>query len=216
MSLTLHYHPLSSFCWKVLIPLYENGTPFKTVLVNLGDPASRAPFVALWPMGKFPVLQDQARGETVPESSAIIDYLDCYYAGAVHFTPADSELARRTRLWDRFLDLHIHLPMQKITGDRNRPADQRDPLGVAQARQQISDAYRIFERELATRDFAAGDAFSLADCAAAPALYYGNKVVPFGAAESRIAAYLARLEARPSFARVLEEAAPYFHLFPSE
>lgn len=215
MSLVLHYHPLSSFCWKVLIALYENRTAFTTVHVDLGDPASRAPFVAIWPLGKFPVLQDQTRGVTVPESSAIIDYLDNYHPGPVRFTPQDPDLAWRTRLWDRFLDLHVHLPMQKIVGDRIRPADQKDPFGVAQARQQIADAYGIFEAEMGTRDFAAGEEFGLADCAAGPALFYADKVAPLGTGHLNISRYLARLQARPSFARVLEEAAPYFRLFPS-
>src|SRR6516225_9650631 len=124
MALTLHYHPLSSFCWKALVALYENGTPFTPHLVNLGDPEARAAFVKLWPIGKFPVLRDEARGETVPESTVIIDYLDRHYPGATKFIAADPELAAQTRLRDRFLDLYVHLPMQKIIGDRMRPADK--------------------------------------------------------------------------------------------
>ena len=109
MALTLHYHPLSSFCWKALVALYENGTPFTPHLVNLGDPEARAAFVKLWPIGKFPVLRDEARGETVPESTVIIDYLDRHYPGATKFIAADPELAAQTRLRDRFLDLPVHL-----------------------------------------------------------------------------------------------------------
>jgi glutathione S-transferase len=125
MSLTLHFHPLSSFCWKVLIALYENDIPFTPNLVNLGDPAERAALQKLWGIGKFPVLRDAARNQTVPESSIIIDYLDQHYPGRIRFIPDDPEAARQTRLRDRFYDLYVHLPMQKIMGDRRRPADSK-------------------------------------------------------------------------------------------
>lgn len=217
MSLTLHYHPLSSFCWKALIGLYENATPFTPLIVDLGDETSRAAFLAVWPIGKFPVLRDAARGETVPETSVILDYLDTHYPGAVRFTPADPDAAWRTRLWDRFFDLYIHIPMQKIVGDRIRPSDaDRDPLGVAQAREQITTSYGVLEAELAGRTWmSGGDAFGLADCAAFPALFYADKVQPLGEGWPRVSAYLARLKARPAAARVLEEAEPYFRFFPA-
>src|SRR5262245_51764472 len=126
-SLTLHFHPLSSFCHKVLIALYENGTPFRPQVVNLMDDGDRAASRKLWPIGKFPVLRDDARGETVPETSVLIEYLDCHYPGTTRFIPSDAEAARQVRLRDRFFDLYIHLPMQKIVGDRLRPADRKDP-----------------------------------------------------------------------------------------
>ena len=120
MSLTLHFHPLSSFCWKALIALYENDIPFTPNLVDLGNPEARAAFVKLWGIGKFPVLQDDARNEIVPESSIIIEYLDRHYGGRTRFIPEDPGCALQTRLRDRFYDLYVHLPMQKIMGDRLR------------------------------------------------------------------------------------------------
>lgn len=215
MTLTLHHHPLSSYSWKALIALYENATPFEQVIVNYGDEASRAAHLALWPMGKIPVLHDAARGETVPEASIIVDYLDRYYPGPVRFTPADPDQAWRTRLWDRFFDLHVHSHMQKIVGDRIRPAGQRDPYGVADARTQLKTALDHLEREAPSRTWFSGGAFGLADCAAAPALYYADRVQPFGAGQGAVRAYLDRLMARPSFAGTLKEAEPYFAMFPA-
>lgn len=214
MTLTLHYHPLSSFCWKALIGLYENDTPFTPLVVNLGEDASRAAFLSLWPIGKFPVLRDDARGVTVPETSVILDYLDAHYPGATRFTPADPDAAWRTRLWDRFFDFYVMTPMQKIVGDRIRPSDdQRDPFGVQQARDQLTTSYSLLERELAGRTWMSGDDFGLADCAALPALYYADRVQPLGE-YAAVGDYLERLKARPAVARVLAEAQPYFHMFP--
>ena len=134
MSLTLYYHPLASFCWKVLIALYENDTPFKPHLVDLGDPASSAAFKAIWPIGKFPVLRDDARDRTIPETSIIIEYLAQYYPGGTELVPADADVARQTRLWDRFYDLYVSEPMQKVVGDRIRPVGTKDPFGVEAAK----------------------------------------------------------------------------------
>ena len=214
MSLTLHYHPLSSFCWKALVALYENGAPFTPHMVNLGDPAERAALLALWPIGRFPVLRDEMRGETVPESSIVIEYLDRHYPGTVRLIPDDPELALQTRLRDRFLDLYVHLPLQKIVGDRLRPADSKDPRGVAEARAQLRTSYAILDQQLAHGGWMMGEQVSLADCAAAPALFYGNKVEPIREGHPHLAAYLERLKERPSFARVLKEAEPYFGMFP--
>lgn len=214
MSLVLHYHPLSSFCWKVLIALYENATPFTPNMVNLGDPTERAALLKLWPIGKFPVLRDEARERTVPESTTIIDYLDRHYAGPVRFVPDDPELAWQTRLRDRFLDLYVHLPMQKIIGDRLRPAGKKDPHGVEEARTQLRTAYDMIEQQMAAGPWIMGETFTLADCAALPPLFYGDQVEPFGPARKNVTAYVERLRARPSVARVLKEAEPYFHLVP--
>ncbi|UFZ01416.1 glutathione S-transferase family protein [Bradyrhizobium ontarionense] len=214
MSLTLYYHPLSSFCWKVLIALYENDIPFTPKLVNLGDADERAVFLKLWPVGKFPVLRDDARQRTIPESSIIIEYLDQHHRGATRFIPDDADLALQTRLRDRLLDLYVHLPTQTIVGDRLRPADARDPFGVADARRRLRTSYAMLEAELAQGGWAMGDRFTLADCAALPALFYAAKVEPFGDDLDAVPAYLDRLKARPSVARVLAEAEPYFHMFP--
>ena len=215
MSLTLHYHPLSSFCWKALIALYENDIPFTPNLVDLGNPAERAALLKLWGIGKFPVLRDDARHQTVPESSIIVEYLDRHYPGRTRFIPDDPDLAWQTRLSDRFYDFYVHLPMQKIVGDRLRPAGSKDPHGVEEARAQLRTSYAMIEQQSAG-SWAMGDAFSLADCAAAPALFYGNMVVPFGDVNKNLRAYFERLKARPSFARVMKEAEPYFNMVPKE
>ena len=214
MSLTLHFHPLSSFCHKALIALYENDTPFTPNIVNLMDEGERTTFRKLWPIGKFPVLRDEARGETIPESSVIIEYLDRHYPGQTRFIPADGEQARETRLRDRFFDLYLHLPMQKIVGDRIRPADKKDPHGVAEARATVDTALGMVEPEMGARHWAMGDAFTIADCAAAPPLFYLDKIASLGPRYPNVAAYLDRLKARPSYARALQEAEPYMQFFP--
>ena len=214
MSLTLHFHPLSSFCWKALIALYENDIPFTPNLVNLGDPLERAALLRLWGIGKFPVLRDEARDETVPESTVTIEYLDRNYPGRTRFIPDEAASALQTRLRDRFYDLYVHLPMQKIIGDRLRPDGNQDPQGVAEARAQLRTSYAMIEQQMATGMWAMGEDFSLADCAALPPLFYGNMVEPFGSAHGNVTAYFERLKARLSVARVLKEAEPYFHMVP--
>ncbi|CCD89149.1 putative Glutathione S-transferase [Bradyrhizobium sp. ORS 285] len=216
MSLTLYYHPLSSFCWKVLSALYENDTPFTPKVINMGDADDRAAFLKLWPVGKFPVLRDEQRQRTIPESSIIIEYLDQHFSGTTRFIPDEPDLGLRTRLRDRFLDLYLHMPTQTIVFDRLRPSDARDPLGVAEARARLRTSYAMLEAELPSAGWAMGERFTLADCAAVPALFYAEKVEPFGGELSVVPAYLERLKARPSVARVLAEAEPYFHMFPRE
>jgi glutathione S-transferase len=216
MSLTLYFHPLSSFCWKVLVALYENETPFTPVSVDLSNETARAALVKLWPIGKFPVLRDDATDRTIPESSIIIEYLDDQYPGRTRFIPADARQALQTRLRDRFYDLYVHLSVQKIVGDRLRPQGSKDPLGVEEAKARIQSCYGMIDREVAAKTWAMGDAFGIADCAACPALFYASKVVPFDGAHGHLAAYFDRLKARPSFARVIKEAEPYFQMFPQE
>jgi glutathione S-transferase len=216
MSLTLHFHPLASYCHKVLIALYENETPFTPNLVDLGNEAERAALLKLWPIGKFPVLRDDARDQNVPESSIIIEYLDRYYPGRTQFITGDADRARGIRLRDRFYDLYVHEPMQKIVGDRLRPQGKDDPHGVEEAKARLRASYGMIDQEMASRTWAMGEAFSLADCAAAPALFYANEVLPFGDTHHNVAAYFNRLKARPSYARVLREAEPYFAMFPRE
>jgi glutathione S-transferase len=214
VTLTLYYHPLASFCHKVLIALYENATPFRPVIVDLADEASSAEMLAYWPVGKFPVLRDEARGQTVPETTIIIEYLADHHAGPVPLVPADRELAREARLWDRFFDLYVMTPMSKIVVDRLRPAGRGDATGVEEARALLERAYDLAEQRLAGRTWAIGDGFSLADCAAAPALFYADIAHPFSTSHPHLAAYFERLLARPSFARCLVEARPYFVNFP--
>jgi glutathione S-transferase len=212
MSLTLYFHPLSCYCQKALIALYENDTPFTPRLVNFGDPGERAEFLALWPIGKFPLLEDGAR--LVPESSVIIEYLALHYPGQVALLPADPAQALEVRRLDRLVDSYVTHPMQKIVLDRIRPADGKDPLGVAEAREMLERAYGVLEAELGDRSWAAGESFTLADCSAAPALFYAERCVSFQSGHPRLAAYFERLRTRPSFARVLAEAEPYFQFFP--
>ena len=216
MTLVLYFHPLSSFCQKALIALYENGTPFEPRIVDLSDEASRAAFLRLWPIGKFPVLRDEARDRLVPESSVIIEYLDRHYPGPAPLMPADPDLALKTRLADRFYDLYVHEPMQKIVGDRLRPAGAKDPHGVADARTRMAAALALADKHIAGRTWAMGESFTLADCAAAPALFYADKVAPFAGMYPNLVAYLDRLKQRPSYARTLQEAEPYFKFFPKE
>jgi glutathione S-transferase len=217
MSLALHYHPLSSFCWKVLIPLYENGTAFEPrQLQNLGDPEEAAAFRALWPVGKMPILVDAAHDRVIPQTSIIIEWLDHQHRGATRFLPEDAELAREVRLWDRIYDLYVQQPMQRIVFDRIRPPEQKHPTGVAEERELLTRTLAMVDAYLADKHWATGEHFSLADCAAAPALFYADKVEPFEGRWPHAAALLERLKARPSFARVLQEAEPYFQYFPTE
>ena len=214
MSLIFYFHPLASFCQKALIALYENDTPFEPHLVDLGNEVSREAFKRIWPIGKMPVLRDMAKDQTVPEASIIIEYLAQHYPGRVQLLPENADLARQTRLRDRFYDLYVSEPMQKIVTDRIRPAGKNDPYGVEQARAQLQTAYEMIDSDMATRTWAMGETFSMADCAAAPALFYANQVMPFAESHKNVAAYLGRLMARPSFARAVQEAQPYFALFP--
>jgi glutathione S-transferase len=214
MSLKLYFHPFSSFCQKVLIALYENDTPFEPRIVDLANATSAADFKKIWPLGKFPVLRDEAKDRTIPESSIIIEYLGQHYPGRTQLVPADVDLARQTRMRDRFYDLYVNVPVGKVVTDRLRPTGKNDPLGVEQAKGLLQTAYGMVDQDMGSKTWAMGDDFSMADCAAAPALYYANKVKPFGDAQKNAASYLDRLMHRPSFARAVKEAEPYRALFP--
>lgn len=214
MTLRLYYHPLASFCHKVQIALYEAETPFEAQVVDLMDPGEHARFLDLWPVGRIPVLHDDARGQTIPESSIIIEYLDRHYPGAEPMLPADPDTCLVARLWDRFFDLHVQDPMQRIVFDRLKPESERDPKIAAEASERLVTAYRMLEERMSATEWAAGEAFSIADCAAAPALFFGSIVAPIPEGHEALADYFERLVARPSMARVLEEARPFFGLFP--
>lgn len=214
MALTLHMHPLASYCHKVLIALYENATPFTPRIVDLGDPKARAEFVALWPTGKIPLLQDTTRACIVPETSIIIEYLDRHYPGPQPLLPSDPDARLEARLWDRLFDAYVMTPVQDIVADRLRPESQRDPQTVSAATTTLHMAYDMIERHLESRQWLAGNAFSIADCAAAPALFYAGIFVPFAPAHPNLSAYFERLLERPSVARTIDEARPYFHYFP--
>jgi glutathione S-transferase len=214
MTLKLYFHPLSSFCHKVLIALYENNTAFEPKIVNFSDEASAAEFKAIWPVAKIPVLRDEKDDRTVPESSIIIEYLDRHYPGGTRFLPEDPDLARQTRMRDRFYDLYVHVPMQKLVGDKIRPDDRKDPFGVEEARKMLETTLGMIDRDLAAKTWAMGDRFTLADCAAGPPLFYINKMIPLGDRYKHADAYLRRVMQRPSYARALREAEPYMKFFP--
>jgi len=216
MTLRLHYHPFSSYCQKVLIALYERGVPFERTIVDLGDPSQKAALAALWPLGKFPVLEDEGRGVVVPESSAIVEYLDHAFPDPPPLVPADPDAAIRARVWDRFFDGWVQAPMQAVIKESLRPGDApRDPWGVAQAGSELERAWAALDAELERHGeaWATGADFTLADCAAAPALFYANIVRPF-AGHRAVEAYYERLRERPSFDRAVEEARPFRPLFP--
>ena len=214
MSLKLYFHPLSSYCMKVLTALYEKDLPFEAKLVNFGDPEENARFTEIWPIRKFPVLQDDTRDKLVTESTPIIEYLEMHYPGKVQLLPSDPETAYEARWFDRFFDLHVHAHMQKIVGDKLRPEGKKDPFGVEEATTKLRTAYAVLEGRLKDSVWAAGDQYTLADCSASPALFYANLTVPLGSEHRNVSGYLDRLMNRPSFARAVEEAKPYFHMRP--
>ena len=213
MTLVLHYHPLSSYCWKVLIGLYELEAPFEARMVNLGDPGDRAAYAGLWPTAKIPLLQDA--GRIVPETSIQLEYLDRRFGGG-RLLPGDPQACLEARLWDRLFDNYVMTPMQKIVADHLRTDDAKDPSGTAEARALLQTAYGMIEARLSGEGCAwvAGSDFGLADCAAAPSLFYAHLLEPFGEDRPALAAYFERLVARPSVARVLNEARPVFQFFP--
>lgn len=211
MSLTLFAHPFSSYCQKVLIALYENEIAFDQRLVP-GDDQAAAEHAALWPFKLIPVLVDA--GRTVVEASIIIEHLGLHHPGPVPLIPADPRAALEVRTLDRVFDNYVMTPMQKFVADELRQPEQRDPYGVDQARALLDTAYRWLDGHLDGRRWAAGDAFSLADCAAAPALFYADWVHRIDAAFPTLHAYRQRLLERPSFARAVDEARPYRQYFP--
>jgi glutathione S-transferase len=212
MTLTLYAHPFSSYCQKVLIALYENGTPFTFRMLGPGDEEAVAEHAALWPLKRIPVLVDA--GRTVVEASIIIEYLGLHHPGPVRLIPEDPRAALDARMMDRVFDNYVMTPMQKIVLDAIRPAEDRDCAGVAEARRLLDTAYRWLDGAMGGREWAAGKSFGLADCAAAPALFYADWVHPIGDACADLRAYRRRLLARPSFARAVDEARPYRPLFP--
>jgi glutathione S-transferase len=212
MTLTLHQHPFAAYCWKPLIALYEREVPFDRHFV--GGEEDRAELAKLWPPASIPVLRDEAAGLTVPESTTIVEYLD-RFGEAPPVVPTEPDRALRVRLWDRVLDGQVMTPMQKIVADSLRPKEARDPHGVAEARAGLDSAYELLDGRLAAGDWVGGDRFSLADCAAAPALHSAYVVHRWD--EDRLAdltRYFSELTARPSVARVIDEAREFRPLFP--
>lgn len=211
-ALTLYYHPLSSYCHKVLIALDVLRIGVDKRELDLGDPAQRAAHLALWPTGKIPLLVDQ--GRAIPETSIIIEYLQRHHAQGDLLIPADPDAALEVRLWDRLFDQYVMTPMQALTADLLRPEHARDAFGVAQARSKLSQAYAWIDQQLAGRSWAAGAAFSMADCAAAPALFYALAYVPLPPQHVHLTAYFERLLAHSSVAGVIDQARPWLPFFP--
>ena len=211
MALALYSHPFSSYCQKALIALYENGTSFTYRKLDGSDPAAFGELATLWPVKKFPLLVDD--GHPVPEATSIIEHLAVHHPGPVRLIPDDREAAVDVRFLDRFFDNYIHTPLQKVVGDSLRKPDERDARGVTEARAALDTAYGWLEQRMGKREWA-HDGFSLADCSAAPALFYADWAHPIGDAFPNVRAYRERLKVRPSFARAVEEARPYRHLFP--
>lgn len=209
--LTLHMHPLASYCWKVLLALYEFETPFRRVQID-GVPKDNKEYRKLWPVAKMPLLQD---GQVVvPETSIIIDYLQAHHPSSTILIPAETEAAREVRFWDRFFDLYIHMPMQKLVSDRLRQEGAKDVAGAEEARSILDTTYAMLDARMAGRTWAAGDNFSMADCAALPPLFYVDAVHPYRATYPALAAYFERLVLRPSVQRVVREAQPWLQYFP--
>jgi len=210
VTLTLFAHPFSSYCQKALVALYEKDVPF--ALRMLDGPEAMAELAAVWPLRRFPVLVDD--GCPVMEASIIIEYLDLHHPGSLRLVPEDPRAALEVRLMDRFFDNYISTPQQKIVFDALRTEAEKDGRGVAEAREMLDRAYRWLDGVMAGRVWAAGEAFTLADCGAAPFLFYAHWTHPIPAACAHVHAYRRRLLARPSFARAVDEARPYRSLFP--
>jgi len=210
MSLTLYAHPFASYCWKPLIALYENATPFTYRLVE--DAAGWTELESLWPIKKFPLLRDG--DATIAESSIIVEYLMRRYPGTTQMIPVNDDAALQVRFMDRFFDNYVMSPMQTLVSDRLRTATECDAKGVADARKMLDIAYGWLEEQLTPRAWASGSTFSLADCSAAPALFYADWVHPIGDRFPGVLAYRGRVLARPSVARVVDEARPFRKLFP--
>lgn len=212
MSLKLYAHPLSSYCQKVLITLYENGTAFEYRMLSADNPDAREELAARWPLKRFPMLTDN--GRTILESTIINEYLELHYPGPVRLIPEDARAALDIRLMDRFFDNYIMTPMQKIVLDSVRPTGKHDPYGVEEVKSQLDTAYAWLDDRMAGRTWVSGDSFSLADCAAAPSLFYADWSHPIAKDFPNVRAYRQRLLARQSVARVVDEARPYRVYFP--
>lgn len=206
----LYAHPFSSYCQKALVALYENAIDFD--YRHLEEPGTSAELTALWPIGRFPLLVDG--GRTVPEASCIIEYLQLHHPGPVRLVPEDPDAALEVRLLDRFFDNYVSTPQQKVVFDALCAEGGRDPHGVGKARALLETAYAWLDARMATRTWAVGESFSMADCGAAPFLFYADWTHAIDPRFANVRAYRQRLLARPSFKRAVDEARPYRAYFP--
>jgi glutathione S-transferase len=216
MDLILYAHPFSSYCQKVIVALHEHGLPFTLRPINDGNAGAEEAFARRWPIRYMPLLTDRTPDGTrdVVEATIIIEYLERYRGQAPSLLPGDGDAALEVRFLDRFFDNYVMTPMQRIVYDYARPPAERDARGVADAREVLDRAYAWIDAHMAGRRWAAGDAFTLADCAAAPSLFYADWVHPIPAHHEHARAYRARLLAWPSFARAVDAGRPYRHVFP--
>lgn len=212
MSLVLYGHPFSSYCQKVEVALYENGLPFQYRILAPDNPEASAEWASLWPLKKFPVLVDD--GRVVAEASIIIEHLDLFHPGPVRLLPDDPEEALEVRFMDRFFDNHVMTRVQQPVSEALRPDGGRKEEALAKSAEALDAAYGWLEKRLTERTWAAGDRFSLADCAAAPSLFYADWVHEIGDAFPTVRAYRSRLLERPSFARAVDEGRPFRPFFP--
>lgn len=210
MSIELFAHPFSSYCQKVLIAFYENDVPF--TLRMLEDAGAGEEFAALWPMKRFPILREN--GRVVLEASIVIEYLQVHHPGPVKLIPEDPDLALEARMLDRFFDNYVMTPQGKCVFDSLRPPERRDSLGVEEAHAMLDTSYAWLDQYLEGRSWAVGETFTLADCAAAPSLFYADWTHRIPEQYANLAAYRARLLQRPSFARAVDEARRFRHYFP--
>ena len=205
----LYAHPFSSYSQKVLIALYENATPFE--YRSLEDPSANAELASLWPLKRFPILVDQ--GHTILETSTIIEYLQIHYPGPICMIP-EGDAGVEVRMFDRIFDNYVMTPMQKIVLNQLRPEPDRDSYGVTEACGVLDRIYAWLDERLAGRAWVAGESFTLADCAAAPSLFYADWAHEIPPTHTNLQAYRARLLARPSVVRAVDEARPYRSYFP--
>ena len=212
MTLQLFAHPFSSYCQKALIAFYENDVPFIFRMLSPDEPANSEAFASLWPVKRFPILVDGDR--TILEAGIIIEYLQVLHPGPVRLIPTDPDAAIEVRMLDRFFDNYVMTPQGKCVFDALRAPEVRDAQGVAEARALLETAYAWLDERMARRTWAAGEAFSLADCAAAPSLFYADWTCEIPSRLVNLKAYRARLLARPSFARAVDEARPFRPFFP--
>ena len=212
MTPALYGHPFASFVWKPLIALYERDVPFEFRMVDPDHPKNQARISDLSPTGQFPALIDGDR--EITQSNAVIEYLDLFHGRGVPMVPDDLRDALEARMMADVFDDYVHAPMQRIVGNALRGEAERDLRGVADAHALMDRCYAWLEPHLQAKEWAACDRFTIADCAAAPALFYGDWVHPIPESHAALAAYRARLLSRPSVARVVDEARPYRRFFP--
>jgi len=210
MTIELFAHPFSSYCQKALIAFYENDIPFTYRMME--DPGVGEELASLWPIRKFPLLRDE--GRVILETTIIIEHLHVRHPGPVRLIPEDPDLAVEARMLDRFFDNYVMTPQGKFVFDALRPPENRDPYGVEEARKMLETSYAWLDQRMQGRTWAVGETFTLADCAAAPSLFYADWTHRIPERYEHVTAYRARLLQRPSIARVVDEARRFRHYFP--